>query len=208
MQRKKGNDGRQRKLIETDQEIISSETQLWERQPTEPAKAFEMFTIYRDMSERKMHDGRIRKQFKCSNETITYYAYTYKWKERARAWDNFLDRKKQAETIKAVEEMASRHSKQAIAAARALMEPVKEMLERIQSPTKNEFKNMTIKELYRFTLDAIDKLPKIMEFERKARGADVSKSSIDITSNGQTLPPIININVQGSKSPLIEQVDD
>lgn len=208
MRKKKGKLSIDRKLEKTDAEILKDETELWEKQPRESDKAFSIFNFYRDMPNRKLHDGRIKREFNIAQSTVNYYSHVYAWKERVRAWDNYLDKRKQAAQIKAIEEMAERHAKQAMAVETSLMVPVKEFLDKIRNIGAGEMKNMKVKDLYKLVVDAAEKLPRIIEIERKARGADVNKNSLDITSDGEPIKPVISITVQGSKSPLLEKLSN
>lgn len=195
------------RLVKTPDELIKEETEVWERQPDEPIKAFKMFQFYRDLPDRKLFDGRIKKHFKCSNSLIGYYSSVYQWRERARCYDNHLDRIKQKAMAQKIEEMATRHAEEAVMAQKSLMYPIYEFLSKIDTED-NDIKPMTAKELFRIVIDAVDKLQKVIEVERKALGADINKTELDIKSDGKSVVPVINIEVVGSRSPLLEKIED
>lgn len=81
----------------------------YERQPGEPPRAWKAFVIYRDMGEdrgvTKVRDvaGGVYK-----HSTLLTWAEKFRWVERARAWDNYVDRRRQAAFLKEQEEMARR----------------------------------------------------------------------------------------------------
>jgi phage antirepressor YoqD-like protein len=189
----------------TAEELKSTEAELWERQPEESAIAFKYFREYLETPKRRIYDGELAKKLKIGQYKLNYYARTHKWTERARAWDNYLVRKKNEATIRAVEEMAERHAKHAMAVETALMFPIMEFVNAIRSIDRNDIKLMKAKELYKFVIDASEKLPKIIDIERKSRGVpnDISKTDIDLTSDGEPIKPMINISVKGSHSPLL-----
>lgn len=84
----------------------------YERQPGEPPRAWKAFVIYRDMGEdrgvTKVRDiaGGVYK-----HSTLLTWAEKFRWVERARAWDNYVDRRRQAAFLKEQEEMARRQIK-------------------------------------------------------------------------------------------------
>ena len=90
----------------------SSFVEEWERQPGERPRAWKAFVIYRDMGDErgvtKVRDvaGGVYK-----HSTLLEWAEKYRWVERARAWDNYVDRRRQAAFLKEQEEMARRQIK-------------------------------------------------------------------------------------------------
>jgi hypothetical protein len=84
----------------------------WERQPGETPRAWKAFVIYRDMGDdrgvTKVRDiaGGIYK-----HSTLLEWAAKNRWAERARAWDNYVDRRRQAAFLREQEEMARRQIK-------------------------------------------------------------------------------------------------
>jgi hypothetical protein len=84
----------------------------WERQQGEPPKAWAAFCIYRDMGdERGVTKVRDKAGGLYKHSTLLRWAEAHRWVERARAWDNYVDRRRQAAFLKEQEEMARRHIK-------------------------------------------------------------------------------------------------
>ena len=80
----------------------------WEQQPGESAKAFEAFTIYRDMGVERS----VRKVTQRLNKSLTLigkWSSRYNWPERARAYDRDLDRQAHAQAVRDVRSMTNRH---------------------------------------------------------------------------------------------------
>lgn len=194
-------------LKETEEEMKRAESELWERQPGETTRAYQMFLMYRDMPNRRIVDGSIQQHFKVSLSNVFYHSSTYRWKERSRAWDNFLEKKKQEAILRSINEMTDRHAKHAMAIETGLLYPVKEYLEKLKSIDKNDLKSMTASQLFKFVCDAAEKLPKIIDIERKSRGVPNDFNKLDITSDGEQIQPVVNITVKGSKSPLLNNQD-
>jgi len=194
------------RLVKTKEEEIKGEAEVWERQPDEPLKAFRMFQFYRDSDRRRIVSKEMLQKFKCSEHLARYYASVYSWRERARCYDNYLDKIRQRAMAKKIAEAAERHAEEAVKAQEVLMQPIIEFLRKIQDG-ENDFRDMTPKQLFRFVTDAVDKLHKVVEIERKALGADVNKTEVDIKSNGIGVVPTIHIEVVGTNSPLLNQIE-
>ena len=99
------------------------EAEPWERQPRESAKAFEAFTVYRDMgSSRSLR--KVGQQLGKSTVMMERWSSANNWQARVEAWEleqDWIAREKQIEEIA---KMRSRHTKLAesmlLKAARAL----------------------------------------------------------------------------------------
>lgn len=80
----------------------------WERMEGESAKAFEAFRIYRDMGpERNLRA--VGERLGKSRAIIERWSSSNQWVERARAYDNDLERAAHQEALKSVREMQKRH---------------------------------------------------------------------------------------------------
>ena len=99
----------------------------WDRRESETSKAYEAFTIYRDMGvERSL--SKVAVKLGKSETLISRWSYTHGWVERAAKWDDEQDRIEreiaQKEQAKAIREMRKRHADlgqaMLIKAARAL----------------------------------------------------------------------------------------
>ena len=81
----------------------------WERQEGETPKAFEAFSIYRDMG----IDRSLRKVVQQLNKnltTIAEWSSKYEWVDRVAAWDAEQDRIARLEQIKDIKKMRKRHA--------------------------------------------------------------------------------------------------
>lgn len=95
---------------------------LWERQPGESARAFAAFQVYRDLGPgrsldevaRRLHRGPGEGQKRARTGRISDWSSQWRWVERARAWDDELDRVACAEQARAVKEMNRRHAEEAV----------------------------------------------------------------------------------------------
>lgn len=80
----------------------------WERQQGESPQAYEAFATYRDMGSERNIRAVARKLSK-SSTIIARWSSTWKWVERARAWDNELTRQAKEAAAKKVKDMTGRH---------------------------------------------------------------------------------------------------
>jgi hypothetical protein len=86
---------------------------VYDRQVGESDKAFEAFTVYRDMGANRSHDAVAQKLSK-SSTIISRWASQHGWRERVSAYDDYMDaqaRKKfEADAIKRKVDMLKRHA--------------------------------------------------------------------------------------------------
>ncbi len=85
----------------------------WERQKEESEKAFEAFTLYRDMGQKRTISAVVKKLGKSRN-LIDRWRERWNWKERVRAYDNELEKQAKEKAIKDYKAMTERHIKIAI----------------------------------------------------------------------------------------------
>lgn len=97
--------------------------ELWERQKGETARAYEGFTVYRDMGAGR-NLRKVRQQLDRSWTTISEWSSKYEWVKRVAAWDAEQDRIARQSQIDEIKKMRKRHADLASAmlvkAARAL----------------------------------------------------------------------------------------
>lgn len=186
---------------------LLEQRELWDRQEGESQYAYDLFIGYRDMQRRNMLE--LCRLHDINKNTIYRYSLTHEWTARASAWDNYVQRRKDQAKLKAIDEMTERHAKHAQALENSFMYPVQELVKALGDINKNDFKDMSAKELYAIVLQMADRLPKIIDIERKSRGVpnDYNQTSIDLTSAGEAVRPMINILVKGSQSQLIDGDD-
>ena len=100
-----------------------AEVQPWERQEGESAKAYESFSIYRDMGAGRSL-AKVGQEVGKSKKMMEKWSKTHKWVERAEQWDLEQDRLIRIELTKDIGAMRKRHADMAKAmlmkAARAL----------------------------------------------------------------------------------------
>ena len=102
-------------------------TQPWDARLDESSKAYEAFSIYRDMGIQRTL-GKVAAKLKKSDTLIARWSRTYGWVERAAAWDAEQDRLQREEIrklqIEEIKKMRKRHAKLAsdmlVKAAKAL----------------------------------------------------------------------------------------
>ena len=81
---------------------------LWERQNGESGKAYEAFTVYRNMGAARTVSG-VARQLHKSRALVDRWKRQWDWAERARAYDRELERAAYEEALQAVREMSRRH---------------------------------------------------------------------------------------------------
>ncbi|WP_298594778.1 hypothetical protein [uncultured Mitsuokella sp.] len=94
---------------------ISNEQEPWERQAGESSVAYEAFLLYRNMShepdgeKKKRRLASVAKKLGKSLALMERWSFTWDWVERARAYDNELQRISMDETREAVRKMLKDH---------------------------------------------------------------------------------------------------
>ena len=99
----------------------------WDRLPTESTKAYEAFSIYRDMG-RERSLSKVAERLQKSDTLMGRWSRNFDWVERAACWDDEQDRIEreiaQREQAQAIKNMRKRHAEIAnamlIKAAKAL----------------------------------------------------------------------------------------
>jgi hypothetical protein len=137
----------------------------WERQPGETSKAFDAFATWRDLgperSVQKAADalGKSRQQ-------LADWGIKNNWRPRLNAWERELDRRSTEAQLKAVEEMAVRHTRGALLLFNAATQRAQQLSD---DPTQ-----LSPRDVARMFAVAVD-------VERKARG-EPEKVAVDVTS--------------------------
>lgn len=85
-----------------------SDTQPWERREGESVKAYEAFSIYLNLGEKRSINAVALKLSK-SRTLISRWSSTYGWVERVAAYDTELQRQAHAQAIKKARAMSERH---------------------------------------------------------------------------------------------------
>lgn len=81
----------------------------WERQIGETLRAYEAFTVYRDMGADRSINKTAQKLTK-NRTTIAEWSAKYEWVKRVTAWDEEQDRIARQEQVKAIKDMRKRHA--------------------------------------------------------------------------------------------------
>ncbi len=105
--------------------------QLWEQQPHEPARAFNAFTVYRDLGPKRTLREAFRqetgKESAQPNGTWTRWYTDWQWSLRAGAWDRELDALGREAAIAERGRMGERHAALAVAAQSQLVARLEQM---------------------------------------------------------------------------------
>lgn len=95
----------------------------WERQKGETSRAYEAYTVYRDMGPNRSQ-AKVSKELGKNSRTIADWSAKYEWVKRAAAWDAEQDRIARQQNTEEIKKMRKRHTDLASAmlvkAARAL----------------------------------------------------------------------------------------
>lgn len=134
----------------------------WERQKGESEKAFEAFSAYRDMGvERSIRA--VSQKLSKSKTLIDRWSRDKNWVERARAYDNDLEREARAKAIKDRQNMTARH----IGIAMQLQ---KKALEALKGLSVDDMSPKDVKEYIKMATD-LERLNRTFE-EESSRGRD------------------------------------
>lgn len=134
----------------------------WERQKGESEKAYEAFAAYRDMGPERS----ITKVSQSLNKTralIGRWSSQWYWTERARAYDNELEKEARAKAVKDRKAMTDRH----IGIAMQLQ---KKALEALGSLSVEDMSPKDIKEYIKMATD-LERLNRTLE-EESSKGGD------------------------------------
>lgn len=137
------------------------------------------------------------------------YNYSKKmlWKERKSAYLQYIQDRKIKRDIKNIQEMHERYGNLAKVASKDMQVVIEEFNNRVQNGNL-DLKGLNTNQLFNMVIKAIDKLIAVGEFERKIRGepTEIIKNNVDLTSNGTTVLPQLNIQIIGSKSKLLDEL--
>jgi hypothetical protein len=144
--------------------------EIWERQPGESVQAFEAFRIYRDMGLKRSNHA-VSEQLSKSRQLISRWKAAWKWDERARAYDNALEREAHREAVKDLKDMTSRH-------IRISVQLQNKALEALQRMNVEDMSPRDIREYIKLAtdLERLNRSSAAMENELEAE----EESSVDI----------------------------
>lgn len=148
-------------------------TEPWGQLPDEPERSFEMFKWYRDQGLTRTIKATAEhfgvKAVGVSND----YASPYRWRDRARAFDDHEDRVYRLSLDRAVREMAERHASSMAEGLQALTAPFIALQKRIEIDPEEfweDLANTDAKRLIELAVKVGRVLPAMMGAERLARG--------------------------------------
>lgn len=151
---------------------LNQDLNPWDRQAKESPQAFEAFACYRDL-------GPARSIYKCAaklgkSSTLTgHWSAKHRWVDRCADYDNHLDRIKQAEAAKAVQEMGERQAKESRAFSQMLTLPVNALARKLQKDpegTRLELEALPVSALLEMIRQCASVYPATVKVERLARG--------------------------------------
>lgn len=169
---------------------ISTEQELWERQAGESSVAYEAFLLYRNMGhetegeKKKRRLASVAEKLGKSLKLMERWSFTWDWVERARAYDNELQRISMEETREAVRKMLKDHMKM----AQALQKKAMTALLRLDDQSLS-------------ARNILDYLAQGIELERQAR-LEVADAGRPGTSNGS---PIADLKEKSLGKDLTER---
>jgi len=103
-------------------------SELWERQPGESTKAYAAFCVYRDLgTERSLEKAGQMLDKPRTRKWLGEWSAKYKWVERAKAYDDYIEKRKREEKEKAILEMADRQARLAIAFQQRVAQRLQEL---------------------------------------------------------------------------------
>ena len=180
----------------------------WERQKYEPDKAFYYFCIYKDMGADR-NTTKVAQVLGTSNANyIGTLSGRWKWKERAREWDNEVQNAKNAAMLKQVEDMNKRHAQLAVAGLMPIANVIQKVSKEIEA---QQLDNLEFNKLYDIYLDSIKAMSSVVNIERKARGEATEITKSEINSNEKVkiiLPPRENEDDEKAVQAVVEDYEE
>lgn len=135
----------------------------WERQNGESEKAFEAFAIYRDMGQGRTFVA-VAERLRKSDTLIRRWKERWEWAERARAYDNELEKEARAKAVKDRMKMTDRHISIA-------MQLQKKALEALANLKVTDMSPKDIKEFLKMATD-LERLNRTFEDENSKEKGD------------------------------------
>ena len=183
------------------------EIKPWERQPGESEKCFNYFKTYKDMGTDRTR-AKLAVLVGKSKPTMETIAKKWHWIERINAYNDHIEKISLATIEKEIKEMVKRHAVHAQSLETAIMIPVNKFMKKYQENVQTAFGDLSLGELLDLVFSSADKFPKLVNVERLSRGVPTDYSKADLTSGGEKFKPVINITVSGSKSKLLESLQN
>ncbi len=133
---------------------------VWDRQPGETSKAWNAFLLYRDAPSGERMLKSVSEVLKISVQAVGRWSTKFRWAERVREYDSYVDRstaqEKRIETERAKVEMLERHTKSTV---------------HVQNKVVNRWLRMSDAEWNKLSIpQTVDIFEKMAKFERLSRG--------------------------------------
>lgn len=155
----------------------------WDKQPGDTPKAWNAFTIYRDLGPSRTLAAAAL-QMGRNRQTLADWSARHAWQFRVEAWDREQDRIKREASLRALAAMADRQAQQAMLAQTVASAAARSFLERSRGVNPAELFRITVTaedgttsevdmplhELYDLALNGARVLPAAQQAERLARG--------------------------------------
>jgi hypothetical protein len=138
---------------------------LWERAEGESAKAFEAFSIYRDLPLDERSLSAVAERLRKSKNLCARWSTQYQWVARVNVWSDHQDEMKRKLLAQEREKTLERQLQQNRIASQALMAPLIALAKRVQTKA-DPFAGASELELAKVASYAARALPKIHEGER------------------------------------------
>jgi len=106
----------------------------WERQPRETSRSYELFCTYRNMGvERSLRKMKASVNGSPSVRRLQLLSARWKWVDRARAYDDHLERERRIQQEKERLAMHARHAKVALLGMNVAVKGLENLLTKVQS---------------------------------------------------------------------------
>lgn len=154
----------------------------FDRLPKESAKAFQAFTIYRDLPIDERSLQMVSQRLGKNRSLCARWSAQFQWMDRAKAWDSKQDQIRRTRLAAEREKMFDRQLQSSHRASQALMVPILAFLKRHQA-NADMFAGASAIELIKAMIPAVNKLPAIQAEERMlmARPDEVAKQDTPLT---------------------------
>jgi len=121
--------------IEADYDL--HRTMAWDRQPDEPAVAYEAFRLYRDLTpSQRTNLGTIAQQVDGTERECMQWALDWSWRERAEEWDEVCHRIDDAERLDAIRQMHAVHRRAGRAALTKAVQALNGLSPDVMTPSQ------------------------------------------------------------------------
>lgn len=151
----------------------SEPERTWERQPKESAKAYEAFQTYLSMGTSRSL-VKVSKKLGKSEVLISRWSSAWKWQDRLRDYDNYLNRQELEEKRKALKKMQERHIQIAVMMQKKAVKALEELPEEY----------LDAKDILRFLVEST-------KIEKETRLSELPQEDSTQTASGSLADSII-----------------